>query len=252
MTALLSTRFPELMPDVIAIDPSSGMMLTGEFHGRPLSETDDLACWRRAYASLGHVQRQLSGSIEDLREVGVPVRDLDSLRIQIPALLRDRRRMRIGMDRGITEREAGRLLAAEPRLIEVCSRLASGPIPLSLDHGDFWPGNIYSGPDRVTLFDWSDATITHPFFSLVMARDEIEAALNSVPGAGQLVVAAYLAGWTGYASFTELEAIFEDAMLVAPLHQAAMYRTTYLPAMEFVEELDRMTPHFLRWLAARL
>jgi hypothetical protein len=85
-----------------------------------------------------------------------------------------------------------------------------------------------------------------------MAADEIADTLPDQPGAAERVIDAYLAEWSGYGSLDELRAIFADAMLVAPLHLALMYRNVYLPAMEFVDELDRMTPHFLRWLVGRL
>ncbi len=55
-----------------------------------------------------------------------------------------------------------------------------------------------------------------------------------------------------YAPLEELREVFDDAMLIAPLHLAMMYRSVYLPAMEFIDELDRMAPHFLRWLAGRV
>jgi hypothetical protein len=102
------------------------------------------------------------------------------------------------------------------------------------------------------LFDWSDAALTHPFFSLVMAADEIADSLPGSAGAASAVIDAYLAEWAGFAPQPELRAIFDDAMLAGPLHQALMYRDVYLPAMEFIDELDRMTVVHLRWLAGRL
>ncbi|CAN5691280.1 hypothetical protein BH23CHL2_BH23CHL2_12810 [soil metagenome] len=252
LTEYLSRRFPAIMPDVVAAAPDLGRMLIREFPGKPLPDSADPTLWARAYETLGRVQRELTGSIDQLRTLGVPHRGPEVLIDRIPGLLRDDRLMRLGLEGGLTGAEAESLRLAEHRLIAACARLAASPVPLSLDHGDFWPGNIYADQGSVTLFDWSDATLTHPFFSLVMAADEIAECLGGVPGAADPVIDAYLRQWLDFGSIDDLRAIFADAMLVAPLHLAAMYRDAYLPAMEFVEELDRMTPHFLRWLAKRL
>ena len=66
------------------------------------------------------------------------------------------------------------------------------------------------------------------------------------------MIDAYLSEWEGYASLPELRASFDDAMLVAPVYQALMYRDIYLPAMEFIDELDRMPVVHLRWLTGQL
>jgi hypothetical protein len=249
LTAWLGRRFSEVTPAIITRDEGGRRMLVREFDGRPLPETADIAVWERAYATLGRMQRELAGSLEDVERIGVPVHHPVDILDRIGAMLHDERRMRLGLDGGLQAEDAAVLQNAIPRLQDACRRLIDGPIPCSLDHGDFWPGNIFATDESVLLFDWSDATITHPFFSLVMAADEIDEAL---PGTSCQMIDAYLTAWTAYAPLDTLRTIFADAMLVAPLHQALMYRDTYLPAMEFPEELDRMTPHFLRWLARSL
>ena len=50
------------------------------------------------------------------------------------------------------------------------------------------------------------------------------------------VIDAYLAEWTMYAPLEELREVFDDAMLIAPLHLAMMYRSVLLPAMEFMDK----------------
>ncbi len=249
LTAYLAGRFPEVMPRLVAVDADKGWMLLHEFEGQPLSESGDVEHWIAAYAAHGRSQRALVGAVPELRQLGVPWRGLDLIGQEIPAILADGRRMRAGLDGGLSADEIATLREAGPALRAACARLAAGPIPISLDHGDFWPGNAFVSSTRVTLFDWSDATLSHPFFSLVMAVDEIEAEL---PGVASRVLDAYLNEWRDFGSLDQLRRVFADAMLVAPLHQALMYRNYYLPAMEFPAELDRMTPHFLRWLVRRV
>ncbi len=169
------------MPSVVAAEPESGRMLVREFAGEPLPDSKSVEQWIAAYGALGRVQRELVPLTSELEALEVPVRDLEAIQAEIPALLGDERRMRAGMDSGLNETEIAALRAAEPRFVDACRRLQTGPVPLSLDHGDFWPGNIYTSSEKVTLFDWSDAAITHPFFSLVMAEDEIAESLVDEP-----------------------------------------------------------------------
>ena len=252
LTAWLTERFPSLTPDVVAADPAGGRLLMREFAGKPLPAIGDIALWENTYAGFGAMQRALTTSISDLRQLGVPWRSLEAVRNAIPATLRDRRRMRLGMSGGLTAGLANQLQSAEGMLLDACQRLLDGPVPLSLDHGDFWPGNAFASPNRVTIFDWSDATVSHPFFSLVMSADEISASFQGNPGAARQVIDAYLGEWSDFGTQDELRSLFADAMLVAPFHIATMYRTTYLPAMEFPDELDRMTPHMLQWMVGQL
>ena len=252
LTASLAAEFPRSMPDILKVDAGTGMMLVREFTGQALPNMCNPGLWKRGYAELGRVQRTLAGRVDRLAQLGVPFRPLDTILDGLPELMADGRLMRLGMDGGLSDNDLAVLQRSQSTLATACRRLMDGPVPLSLDHGDFWPGNIFASDRRVTLFDWSDAAITHPFFSLVMAADEIEKRLDGGPEGAHVVIDAYLSEWTDIASIEKLRRIFDDAMLVAPIHQALMYRSIYLPAMEFRDELDRMPPHFLRWLAGRL
>lgn len=252
LTAFLAEQVPDCMPEILKAERSTGRMLIREFTGDALPTSRDLDLWKRSYAELGRVQRILVSQVGAIAELGVPCRPIDAILTLLPELIADGRLMCLGMDGGLSEHEFTILRRSQPVLEEACRRLIEGPIPLSLDHGDFWPGNIFASDHRITLFDWSDSAITHPFFSLVMAADEIEEHLGCGPEASRQVIDAYLGEWTDFASLEELLLIFEDAMLIAPIHQALMYSSIYLPAMEFRDELDRMPPHFLRWLVGRL
>ena len=252
LTAYLAGRFPALSPTVLASGVDQGYLLLADFGGRPLADVDDPEAWTVAYAALGRMQRELADDVDVLSGLGVPIQGPAEILPRIGLMLRDERRLRAGMEHGLEPGQVALLHAAEPDIIAACERLATGPIPLSLDHGDFWPGNIRWTDAGPLIFDWSDATITHPFFSLVMAADEIDGALPAHPDLRQRVIDAYLDVWTGFAPLDELRAIFADAMLVAPLHQVLMYRDVYLPALEFIDELDRMPVVYLGWLAQQL
>ena len=181
LTAYLSAHFPDLMPTVVAAEPESGRMLVREFPGGPVAGFQNPGTVESCVCGAWESPARVGRTVPLLEALDVPVRDLEAIQDELTALLGDERKMRAGMEGGLTEAEIAALRAAEPRLIEACLRLQTGPVPLSLDHGDFWPGNIYTSDEKITLFDWSDASITHPFFSLVMAEDEIAGGLSDEP-----------------------------------------------------------------------
>lgn len=55
-----------------------------------------------------------------------------------------------------------------PVLARRCRQLESYGIAPSLDHGDLHPNNVFGCADGALAFDWGDASLTHPFSSLLV------------------------------------------------------------------------------------
>ncbi len=49
---------------------------------------------------------------------------------------------------------------------EICLQIHQFPIPSTLEHGDFHDNNILIKDRKLTIIDWGDSIISHPFFSL--------------------------------------------------------------------------------------
>jgi hypothetical protein len=47
------------------------------------------------------------------------------------------------------------------------TKLTELEIPPTIEHGDFHDGNLFAEAGRIKLLDWGDATISHPFFSII-------------------------------------------------------------------------------------
>ena len=45
--------------------------------------------------------------------------------------------------------------------------LAESGLPLTLEHGDLWSSNVYVSDSEVAFIDGTDASLSHPFFSLM-------------------------------------------------------------------------------------
>lgn len=72
------------------------------------------------------------------------------------------------LDAGLTTSAYSKLLALFPFIENVVETLAKYKLPATISHCDFHPGNtIYdTQANRLTIIDWGETVISHPFFSL--------------------------------------------------------------------------------------
>jgi hypothetical protein len=78
----------------------------------------------------------------------------------------------------LSDEELKELSSSVPKIREIGERLVSLGVPYSLDHGDLYPSNIIMHNGACLVFDWAEASITHPFFSLLpLFRDLPDALL---------------------------------------------------------------------------
>jgi aminoglycoside phosphotransferase (APT) family kinase protein len=64
--------------------------------------------------------------------------------------------------------ELAQLRGFAPRFAELCAELAGRGIPETVQHDDLHAANVYERLERLRVLDWGDASISHPFMSLVM------------------------------------------------------------------------------------
>ncbi len=102
----------------------------------------------------------------------------------------------LGRDLPLRRDEVAALRAFAPRFDELCGELA-GSVPPSIQHDDLHHANLWRRGDAVRILDWGDASVAHPFFSLVVPfrfHAEQNAAPPDDPGFGRLRD-AYLESW---------------------------------------------------------
>lgn len=99
----------------------------------------------------------------------------------------------------ISGRELRRLLS---RVRELGVWIESAGVPLSLEHGDLHKGNIVGcNAPGLRIIDWSEASITHPFFSLFFLLWEATELAQKVK---EELIATYLGPWEVFGSHQEL------------------------------------------------
>lgn len=242
LTRWLRMRFPEHTPILLPLEKHRWLLMQ-DYGGQVLNEIKKLTVWEEAIRAYATLQRQLIPHTDTLRNLGVPQRPLSWIDTHMNALLLNLDSYTIGWD---AERKQ-RLHSSVPRLHRTLARLSSDSIPNTLEHGDFWAGQIIVRRDKTLFTDWSDSTLTHPFFSLPFFLVDIHHELpsESPETIYTRLTDAYLSAWRDFASNDALHTSLTDAMLISPLFTALRYTVDILPRMENKWEMINMVGYNL-------
>ena len=245
----LAERYPHNLPEIIAVDAQRGWFLQREVAGGalPLDEVREEEEWYRAVRRLAEIQLDTSKCARDLVALGLPRRGLDILARRIPKLCADATAMLLGQPCGLSRAEIERVASLPPTLLALCEELASYPIPDAVEHGDLSASNILSTLSGPIYLDWSDSSLSHPFFTLSQLMSEAEGLLPaSSRESRRRLRDSYLAPWMVVAPHETLTRAFEVARVLAPVHLAATTHAELLPAAGYRWELECTVPQLMR------
>ena len=199
LTAQLAERRPDLVAEVVAWDEERAWLLTLDA-GTPMRESGNPPeAWLAAlplYAELqrgeiAHADDHLAHGVPDLRVATLPSRFESLLARELP----------------LEREEVARLRDFAPRFAGLCDELEAAALPPSVQHDDLHHANVYEREGRLRILDWGDASIAHPFTSLVVTfrfLDEINGLSPGDPWFTRLRD-AYLEPWgTGWSETFEL------------------------------------------------
>jgi len=171
LTAALFERWPDRVAEVLGHDEERAWLLLADA-GAPIGVRAPPETWLVAfppYAELqrgeaAHAHEHLTHHVPDLRIVTLPARYEDFLRHDLP------------LDRD----EIDRLRTFAARFAELCNELAAWGVPETVQHDDLHGANVYADGERLRVLDWGDASISHPFASLVETFRFLEG-MNGLP-----------------------------------------------------------------------
>jgi hypothetical protein len=248
VTRVLSLRYPNRVPEVLAVNVAKSWMLIREGKGIPLGESQRLEDWKRAIQQFAEIQIDLSDSTHSLVAVGLPDRNVDYLHSQIDRLM-------IDLPSTLDEEEKQALRRAAFALKMMCYDLLEYKVPLSLTHGDLWSEHIRVLDDGSIQFaNWSDSSVSHPFFDVPIFLADIENELPGVPDARKQLLQTYLELWTDYEPMHHLRRAYAAAEVLSKLQQVVNYQQFILPAVEQAarHEMQHIVPAFLRQILVAL
>ncbi|MFG2101355.1 aminoglycoside phosphotransferase family protein [Micromonospora echinaurantiaca] len=201
LLALLARRTPGRVLDPIAVDPARGWSLLpdgGESLRDVLGRDGHPARWERVLPGYAALQLALASRVDELFAAGVPDHRPEVLPRLLAELLDDRAALLIGTEDGLTPQTYDRLRGLLPDYADRCRRLAELGIGPSIQHDDLHDGNVFAAGDGYRFFDWGDASVAHPFGTLLVTLNSVGHAFELAPGDPALVRLrdAYLEAWT--------------------------------------------------------
>ena len=246
----LHQQYPDNISSFLTWDSTRNWMLMPSFGDTTLAGVTDIGRWEEAIRVYARIQIEQAGQVVALRTDGVPYLGVDALIDGLDTLLADDAALRVGQRGGLSEAERAAFYAAAPRLKALCAELGAFGLPLTLEHGDLWSENIAATATGYIFFDWSDCSISHPFFSLYPLL--LPQYLPDNPDVAQRVRDAYLDQWREYAPPETLQAAFKLAQRLAPLYFAVLYHRIIVPQMEFAWEMQLGVPYNIKQLLMAL
>jgi hypothetical protein len=236
LTGELYVRWPDRVPEVLALDEARRWLLLGDAGIAVLEQGNPPEAWLEAlplYAELqkgeiAHALDHLARGVPDLRLAGLPAGYEGLLASELP----------------IARDEVTRLRDYAQRFTELCAELSELGIQETVQHDDLHMANLYSRAGQLRIVDWGDSSIAHPFFSLVVTfrfLDEVNHLAPDDPWFRRLRD-AYLEPWG-----RGLEETFEIAMRVGWFaHAIARARQRDALPPEARADFDRTSAIILR------
>lgn len=173
-----------------------------------------------------NIQQETSQSLEALLALGIPDWRLQYLPQHYHTLLSHDAWL---LNDGLSMTELDNLKKSHSQFSEICEQLAYYKIPETIEHCDFQDNNLSLQQASVTISDWGDAVIAHPFLSLhsflQSARRNHGFAENSE--IDNVLKNAYLQMWIGFESNQRLLEVYKLSKVIHPIKFAiSFYRIT--------------------------
>jgi hypothetical protein len=245
LMATLHAAAPELTAPVRASRADAGWLLladAGSTLDEQLAGAFDSAPWERMLVRFATLQRKAAPLVDDLIAAGVPDERPNRLPDVLQQLLSDSRNLT-----DLTDAARRTLLDGTQRWADAEAVLSPLGVSASVQHGDLHAGNVGIGADgRARFFDLGDASIAHPFTTLLVplqvagARGADERQLNRLRD-------CYLETFTDLAPLPALRRGLQVALESAVLPKATAWDRALLtapadhpwgqPVLEYLQDL---------------
>ena len=171
LTEALSRWRPDVTVPLIAVHPKHGWFLSADA-GRTLREAhpgvEQVEHWVRLLPVYAQMQIELAPRLPEMLGLGMFDRRLEKLPQLYAEILEPNENLRLGLKPGLTADEYSRLKALRPQLGVWCRELAEFGLPETITHEEIHDANVLVNGDRYIFADWSDSSLAHPFFTMVV------------------------------------------------------------------------------------
>jgi len=217
LTHELSRRRPDCIPAVLGIDVDRGWTLmrgAGIQLRELLAGSGDAQIWDEVLPLYAELQIELTGSVDELLALGVH----DKRPAALAALY----------DELGNKRPA--LVAEIEKLVEELGEA----VPISIAHEEVQDNNVFVRDGRPVFIDWAEASVAHPFGSLVVTMRGLADRWELEPGGPELLRYRdlYLEPWSRFAPLPELRRMFSHAYALGTVCRALTWNRLISPLGE--------------------
>ena len=225
LTQSLARWRPNCTIPLLAVDLDRGWLLS-ENAGVTLRTVDQpseqIEHWLKVLPLYVELQLEMADHIPELLSLGLYDRRLARLPHLYSELLDASENLRIGLKPGLTPGEHQRLQELQPKFSIWCEELDSFRLPETLTHEEIHDANVLVNGEQYLFIDWSDSSIAHPFFTMLVTLRAAAHRLNLAedgPEIGRLRD-AYLEPWTKFETRSNLLVAFKLAYRLAMVNRA--------------------------------
>lgn len=234
----LGTWCPDRVLVPLAVDANRGWLLLpdgGTILRAAQGGQTDLAHWERVLVEYAEMQRLLSPRADEMVALGVPDLRPATLPGHLADLLADEDALLRDRPDALSAEQLVRLRAGQDGFRGWCDELAATGVPPSLQHDDLHDGNVFvpsGGVGAYRVFDWGDASVAHPFTTLLVTLRVVADRFDLPNGAPELLRLrdAYVEPWTGEHDRATLVEACRLAVLTGPVSRALSWRRSLLDA----------------------
>lgn len=224
---------------ILSIHKDVSMYIMKGLKGTLLGFSKQLNHWQETVRRMASVQKRYV-TADLLTQVEIPLRPLTEV-LSEQSLFKA---MDI-LEKEIPSNEYQLVHSTIPKVLATVQTLLC--IPLSLDHGDLFGGNVIVEQDIPYIIDWSDSSITHPFLSVVQLLKEVRSFFSESDAENLLCY--YLNLWTEYGSVSQLKEEFHTIHKLEPVFYLVVHLLYVFPALTENVEKDRIVrEYFLQWI----
>jgi hypothetical protein len=192
LASALAGWVPSRVLTPLAVDVERGWQLLpdGGTPLRRLAANRDRRAWERFVAGYAELQRAVTPQVERMLELGVPDQRPAAMPDHFAGLLQD-------AAVAIAAPKRAALRALQAGYADACARLAEAGPASTVQHDDLHSNNVLPTPGGDRFFDWGDASVAHPFTSLLVALRTMAYTFDLPPGdpAVRRLRDAYLEVW---------------------------------------------------------
>jgi hypothetical protein len=205
LTAALAARWPDWVPEPLAVNAAENWMLSGDY--RAGAEELAFADYPAIAGDLAALQAASAVDLEPWLALGCPKVGMAQLLAFV--LEPDALSGVLGEGGGIAlgEPDLARLRARAADWPSRCQALAELGLPDTLLHADLWYANLQRRPGGYWITDWSGAVVGQPFFALLKllryralwqpGQPSLPAAEAGGDALAEAIEARYLQAFTG-------------------------------------------------------